>query len=279
MHTVGSSGDVRITVHELGGEGPAILFAHATGFHGLVWQPLARRLSDFGCWSFDFRAHGTSTTPTDGDLSWEGTADDVLAVIADLGLIAPFGVGHSMGGAALLRAEQRRPGTFSGMWVFEPIVFPIAMAEGLGAANPLSEQALRRRDVFASKPAAVENYASKPPLCELDDEVLDLYVSHGFEEAGDGTVRLRCRPEDESQLYRMGAAHDTFAGLAQVACGVVVARGRVDGFGPAGFAARIASELPHGELVEFAGLGHFGPLEGLDEVAESVRDAAHRAQA
>lgn len=226
----------------------------------------------------DFRAHGTSTTPAGGDLSWAGTADDVLAVIDDLGLAAPFGVGHSMGGAALVLAEQQRPGTFRGLWLFEPIVFPAAMAEGLGAANPMSEQALRRRDVFDSKYEAVQNYAKKPPLCEMDDEVLELYVDHGFEEQADGSVRLRCRPENEAQLYRMGAAHDAFSGLSEVECPVVVARGRVDGFGPAGFAARIASAIPHGVLADFPGLGHFGPLEGLDDVADSIRTAATSAR-
>ncbi|MBA2436887.1 MAG: alpha/beta hydrolase, partial [Acidimicrobiia bacterium] len=32
---------VDIAVHDLGGRGRPLVLAHATGLHGLVWQPLA----------------------------------------------------------------------------------------------------------------------------------------------------------------------------------------------------------------------------------------------
>ena len=108
---VRSSDGVHLKVHDLGGDGPPLLFAHATGFHGRVWEPLASHLPQFSKWSLDMRAHGDSTVPADRPLEWEGFADDVLAVIDALGLESPYGVGHSKGGAAMLRAEQRRPGT------------------------------------------------------------------------------------------------------------------------------------------------------------------------
>ena len=39
---------------------------------------------------------------------------------------------------------------------------------------------------------------------------------------------------------------------------------------PAAFAPQIAEALPHGELVVFDHLGHFGPLEDPDAVAADV---------
>ena len=43
-------------------------------------------------------------------MDWNGFVDDVLAVIDAWGVAPLVAVGHSKGGAALLLAEQRRPG-------------------------------------------------------------------------------------------------------------------------------------------------------------------------
>ena len=56
MHCVRTPDGIDVAVHDLGGTGPVLLFAHATGFHGRVWQPLADRLGDmFHCIAIDFR--------------------------------------------------------------------------------------------------------------------------------------------------------------------------------------------------------------------------------
>ena len=126
MRTPSTNG-VSVAIHELAGSAghPLVLIAHATGFHGMVWAPLATRLADrFRLYALDFRGHGDSLPPRSGDFSWTGFADDVAAVVDGLGLDRPFGLGHSKGGAALLLAEQHRPGTLRSMYLFEPIVFP-----------------------------------------------------------------------------------------------------------------------------------------------------------
>src|SRR5205814_8971928 len=144
----------------------------------------------------------------------------------------PFGFGHSAGGAALLMAEQLRPGTFRAIFCYEPIVIPVAPPLGRGD-NPLSEGARRRREVFASRDDAYENYASKPPFSVLHPEVLRAYVEHGFADRPDGQVTLKCRPEDEAQIYRMGSAHRAFGQFGAVRCPAVVACGAdTDAFGP-----------------------------------------------
>ena len=157
-----SSDDVTLTVHDLGGAGRSTLLCHATGFHGLVWTPLAEHIDGLRRWSVDFRGHGTSTAPRDRRFAWDGFADDVLTVVDGLELDRPIGVGHSMGGAALLLAEQRRPGTFAALWLFEPVVFPTDGLTGAPRANPLAEGARRRRASFPSYETALANFASKP---------------------------------------------------------------------------------------------------------------------
>jgi pimeloyl-ACP methyl ester carboxylesterase len=267
---------VSLAVHDLGGDGRPILFAHATGFHGFVWQPLVRHLDGWQAVAPDMRGHGDSNAPVGRSMDWNGFADDVLAVVDAWGVDDLVAVGHSKGGAALLLAEQRRPGTFAALYCYEPVVVPVD-GEARGALdtgeNVMSEAALRRREVFASRGEAYDNFASKPPLDALDPDVLHAYVDHGFADQPDGTVRIKCRPEIEAEVYRMGSSHDAYRHLDRVRCPVTIARGGTAEFGPAGFANPIADALPHGRLLTFDDLGHFGPLEAPARLATSISEA------
>lgn len=273
MRQVTSADGTRLSVHELGGSGRPVLFAHATGFHGGVWEPLAAALGEgFERWAVDFRGHGASVVPEGSDLLWERFAEDVLAVVDDLDCEpgSLVGVGHSMGGAALLLAEAMRPGAFSGLWVYEPITPPPAGLGPVDGPNPLAEGALRRRSSFPSRPQALDNFAAKRPMAVLRSDVLHAYVRHGFVDGDDGAVHLACRPADESQIYRGGGAHDAFARLPEVTCPVVVGCGIVEP-GPAMFAPAVVDALPQARLEDFDPLGHFGPLEAPAPCAASVR--------
>jgi pimeloyl-ACP methyl ester carboxylesterase len=179
-----------------------------------------------------------------------------------------------MGGAALLLAEQARPGTFAGLWLFEPIVIPADLAmDPMG--NSLSAAASRRRDTFESAEAARANFASKPPMAAFDPAALDGYLEGGFETLEDGSVRLRCRPEDESTFYAMGPRHSAGAHLGEVTPPVSVVSGRNEP-GPAVFAPAVAEGAPDGELVEMPQVSHFGPMEDPAAIARSIRDLVAR---
>ncbi|HJR24326.1 MAG TPA: alpha/beta hydrolase [Acidimicrobiales bacterium] len=282
MRTIRSSGGTPLAVHELGGRGRPTLLCHATGFHGAVWEPFARALpDDLERWAVDFRGHGASVVPPEHPLDWGGFRDDVLAVVdgIDLPPGRVLGVGHSMGGAALVLAEQARPGTFAGLWLFEPIVPPPGWLPGRDdpeRPNPMADTAIRRRAEFPSAGAALANYASKPPLDRLRADALHAYVRHGFvplTEDPAGPVRLACRPEDEARVFRGAPAHNGFARLGEVRCPVVIACGE-EPAGPRSFVEPVVDALPEGRLHLFTGLGHFGPLEAPDLVAAAVADFA-----
>lgn len=268
-------------MHDLGGTGPTVLAVHANGFHGRVLGPLARGGWACGHWvGIDLRGHGDTVTPVDLDYAWDGFADDVLAVTDDLGLgsrAGPatgtlLGFGHSVGGAALLAAARRRPGTFARLYVYEPIVFP-DRAAAAPAQDRFAELTARRRPVFDSRSAALENFSTKPPLATLDRRALEAYVDHGFTLRRDGTLRIKCAPEVEAAIYLRAADHGLFDVLGEVACPVTVACGSDEGLSAAKLAPVVAARLPDARLELLARLGHLGPLEDPDRVAAAFCQA------
>jgi pimeloyl-ACP methyl ester carboxylesterase len=269
---VPSTDGVRLALHDLGGDGPPVLLCHPTGFLGATWGPVAAELGGRAhSWALDFRGHGESSGPVSGDYRWTGMADDVLAVVDELGLTGVRAAGHSMGGAALLMAEQRRPGTFAALWLFEPIVFPPGR-ERLGP-NPMADIARRRRPRFPDRAAAYANFSSKPPMNTLTPAALQAYVDHGLRDTGHGDeVALACTPEVEARVFDGGLRHSTFAVLPQVACPVTVAASG-DADGPAQTAPAVVDALPRGTLERHDTLTHFGPMEDPPTIATAIADA------
>jgi len=278
---VPSSDGVRVAVHDFGGpddpDAPVLLFSHATGFHARVWRPMADHLVDrHRCLAVDYRGHGVSEGPPDLTFEWGGFGDDAEAVLTS-GLLREVadgrpvhGVGHSMGGAALVLAAARRPGLLASLWLYEPIVPGPGSLLSSDGPNPLADGAARRRPTFDSYEAALVNFASKPPLDQLHPDALREYVEGGFAPQPDGTVTLRCRPATEAATFSMAGTSGAFDVLPSLDLPVAVVAGREEDFGPANFAPDAAKALPHGELVERRHLGHFGPLEDPEGMAADL---------
>jgi pimeloyl-ACP methyl ester carboxylesterase len=269
-----AAGEVNLAVHEWGGDGPPVLLAHPTGFHGRIWAPVAERLIARGrtVFSFDFRGHGDSDSP-DSDYSWLGFADDVFAVTEHLGLSGDahlLPAGHSKGGAALVLAEAAHPGTYPRLWLYEPIMFPTLEALPPNTDLTMAHSARRRRNEWASKHDAFASYSSKPPLNLMTEESLRAYVEYGLRDRGDGVFELKCRPEVEAQVYTMGPNHDAFAQLVNVSVPTLVVCGERTASIPPEMARTIAERLPHGSVEVMPGVGHFGPQEEPDRAVESM---------
>ena len=275
QHSFVAPSGLTLAVHEWGGQGDPVLLAHPTGFHGVVWQPVAERLVAAGrrVWSFDFRGHGDSDKSPDGEYSWDGFADDASAVLDHLALRGEpslTAAGHSKGAAALLTAAIRDPRALLRIWAFEPIVFPPEATAMLDATNPMSTAARKRRAVWDSRAEAIASYGARPPLGSLEPDALAAYVDYGMRDRADGSVELKCRPEDEANMYMMGVRNGVFGQLGDVSPPVLVACGGDSRSISPELGARIVSELPSAMLEVWDGRGHFGPIEDPDRAAESI---------
>jgi pimeloyl-ACP methyl ester carboxylesterase len=268
------AGAVSLVVHEWGGDGDPVLLAHPTGFHGRVWAPVAELLVARGrrVYSFDFRGHGDSDAP-DEDYSWFGFANDALAVADHLHLAGDpslVACGHSKGGAALVLGEAERPGTYARLWLYEPIILPVDRPVPPRADFDMAAVARKRRNEWPSKAAAYEAYASKPPLNVMTEASLRAYVDYGLRDRGDGIFELKCAPEIEARVFSMGPNHDAWTKLASINAPALVACGGESHDTGGLLAERIAEQLAHGELQVFPGLGHFGPQQNPEAIADSI---------
>lgn len=265
IHLDGTDG-VSLALHHLGGEGPPLLFVHATGFNARTYGPFVAPLTrNYTVWGPDLRAHGWSSGPTNGDFGWDRLALDLLVAIDHLGLEhgTVLGVGHSVGAALLLLADIQRPGLLHRSYGYEPVMWRPGEAFGPGE-NPLIAGAAKRKEIFASRAEAMERFAARPPFSTVRADALLSYVTNAFEDLENGTVRLRCRGADEAATYdgERVSTNDRVTGVHAL---VTIGKGADDGFGNLGTPA--FETLPNAVLQVHHDLGHFGPLQAPDRLA------------
>ena len=189
-------------LHDLGGDGPALLLAHGNGLNAGMWATVVPHLfATFHCFALDFRGHGASLQAHEKipvERHW--LTDEVVAAVEAIGGAPVLAAGHSLGAATLLRAEQRHPGTLKACWAFEPVLIP----DTWDAAPPpssLVESSRRRRLVFASVQEAFDRFRSKPPFANCEPEAVWAYIEQGSAPQSDGSVKLTCSGETEANIY------------------------------------------------------------------------------
>ena len=91
------------------GAGAPVVFVQGVGLHGDGWAPQVDVLSEaFACLSFDHRGMGASQ-PTDGAVTVERLAGDVLALMDAQGWDSAHLVGHSLGALVALEVAATAP--------------------------------------------------------------------------------------------------------------------------------------------------------------------------
>ena len=272
---VPSTDGVEVAVYDLAGRdagGTELLISHATGFHGHCYRPLAEAFAPrFHSIGFDYRGHGDTPQPRNIDVDWNRYADDVEAVALSLTRPLPA-FGHSMGGACLLMAAHRHPRMFSGLVIYEPVVFPPVEATPEGPPQ-LAAGARRRRATFASFDAAIANFSAKPPLARFTPAALDAYVRHGFREGDDGQVHLKCLPELEATTFEMSRNQHTWDLLPHIEVPVLVVCGLPTPGEVAEHSHAVAERLPNGSYLQLDELDHFGPMTHPEMLAELTAGA------
>lgn len=267
------AGELQLAVWEWPGEGPALLFAHATGFHGRCWDRIVRRFPGRRALALEFRGHGRSGIPAP-PIPWSAFAEDILAVARHFDLRDAVGIGHSMGGHSLVSATISRPASFSALVLVDPVIMPRAE---YGAPGPDASFIARRRNRFASSEEMLERFRRRLPFSTWQLEALRDYCDYALRPDGDSFV-LACPPAVEASIYGLCNApendlYDAMPGVLQPAtilrAGSVATSAMFD-LNKSPTAPDLAGCFPHGRDVFLPEHNHYIPMEAPELVEAEI---------
>jgi pimeloyl-ACP methyl ester carboxylesterase len=268
------SEDQELAVWEWAGDGPTILFAHATGFHGRCWDRIIRMFPDRHCLAVDARGHGRSSKP-DPPCHWRTFGRDLAAIAEHWNLGAAIGVGHSMGGHVTTQVAALRPETYKALLLVDPTIFPL---EYYGTPPPDAQFTLRRRNVWKSKEEMFERFRHRAPFAKWQPEILRDYCEYGLL-PNNGEFILACPPAVEASIYLNSKepASNIDAEVTTVQQPVVVMRAARTreaydfDLSASPTAPDLASRFARGLDLVLEGASHYIAMETPERVAEEIR--------
>jgi pimeloyl-ACP methyl ester carboxylesterase len=265
---------LELAVWEWTGDGPPLLFSHATGFHGRCWDEVIRRLPGRRAIAVELRGHGRSEKP-EPPYCWRDFGVDVAEIARQLELRDAVGVGHSMGGHSMAVAAALRPEAFASLLLVDPVIFPPEFYR-----QPQRRDAsyiAKRRNDWTSAEEMFERFRGRPPFSEWHPQVLRDYCEFGVLPEGDRWV-LACPPAIEAAIYGASNAPgaDPYELLGRIEQPVTVIRAGVPwslekfDLGASPCAADLASRFRRGKDVLLEGRSHYIPMETPELVAEAL---------
>jgi pimeloyl-ACP methyl ester carboxylesterase len=274
---------IDLAVHEWACDGgpesgaTPLIFAHATGFHGRVWDAIAERFPAHPVFAIDLRGHGLSRAgPIDG---WRVLAHDVTDFLEQSGITGAVGIGHSMGAHTLLQAAADNPGRFAKLVLFDPVILApefYAPTEALYTAdNP--HPAIRRKRDFASPEAMIERFRSRDPYDLFDAKVFEDYCRHGLVPAASGEgFELACAPEVEASVYASSRSNPGILDAARsVDIPVLVVRAKMTSlqdFKSSPTWPELPAILPQGSDLYRPDMTHFHPFQDPEDAARIIAE-------
>lgn len=286
-------GGLRHRVLTWPGDGPLVLFAHAASLCAGVWAPVVERLGpSIRAFAYDLRGHGDTDAPTGSDAyAWSHFGDDFGRVVAAIrhryGQAPDLCVTHSFAGdSALVHLAGHRLET-GRMLLLDPV---LADAEGATVgAERLAKGTRRLGEKEAAgfdSPEAVGEGLERVLRAQLERDGLDAgakaaFAAHGSAPDGAGRYRLKCRRENEAEVYANRIAIADFLADESIDAEVQLVfssrrRAKPEDQAAAyardwAVAERVVARAREGAVHRLDGVGHFLVLEAPDLVAETIR--------
>jgi len=259
---------LELVAYEWPGAGDPILLIHATGFHARCWRAVVEALPGLHVFALDMPSHGASARRAP-PYDWTHFGADVLGAVEALGLARVLGVGHSMGGHALVLAAAARPDRFRGLVLVDPVIVDPEVLRTMRRVRAAEHPISRRRNRWESPQQMFAAFSRKEPYARWDPGVLMDYCRFGLVPLPDGDgFELACPPDLEAEVYASMRMDDILPLLPRVQLPVEVIRARARradespfDFSPSPTWERLAAILPDATDEQLADCSHFIPME------------------
>ena len=238
---------VALHAKDTGGEGEAVVLAHAIGLDHRMWDPIVAALRPrYRVIAFDTRGHGASPVPP-RPYTLRDLADDAVALLDRLGIARAHWVGLSMGGMigqAFALAHPRRLGR-------------------LVLANTTSSYG----------PGGKANWQARIKLVEeggleaIRAAVEQRYFSEAFRREDPGQVATTMARFMETPVQGYLGCCDAIADLefskdlARIAVPTLVIAGDADVGTPVAMSEALVAGIPGARLVVLQGAAHLAAVE------------------
>ena len=233
--------------HELGGDGPDLLFLNGSGATLETSAPLIDRLRrSFRVLAFDARGLGRSGA-VDAPYEMADLASDAFALLDHLGWQTCPVFGVSFGGMV----AQEVAVTASDRVARLALLCTSAGGSG-GSSYPLHELADFPADERMAKTMTLVDSRFSPEWFAdhpLDDAIIRARAASAAE------PRSAERVNGERLQMQVRATHDVSSRIGRITCSTLVACGRYDGIAPVANSEWMASHIPDAKLEVYEG-GH-----------------------
>jgi pimeloyl-ACP methyl ester carboxylesterase len=237
------------------GAGIPLVLLHAFPFDRRMWADDAAALADrHRVITVDLPGFGES--PLGASTSIAGFADDVAALLDELGVPMAAIAGLSMGGYVALAFAERHPARLAAL---------VLADTRAGADSPEGRQA-REDGIRKVRADGTAEFLDGIPFRLLSShapEPLRRRVRGLAEQRADGIV---------AALAAMRDRPDRTAELGSIACPTLVLVGGDDSVTPPSEARAMAAAIPGARLAELAGAGHLANLEAPRAFDDAVAE-------
>jgi pimeloyl-ACP methyl ester carboxylesterase len=236
-------------------EQPPVILLHGAGSNHKIWPAAIRRLPGQRVFAVDLPGHGHS--PGFGLQSIDAYADQMVELLAALGLYQAIFVGHAMGGAVAINLAVRHSAHVAGLGLVSSGAYLGVPQDLLDAfSNPLTLQ-----HAFHLFQQRAFNAAVAGSVGGAQASIVERCLS---------TLK-ECRPSVLASDWQASAAFDLRSEINQVNVPGWVIVGTEDHLTPVAYSHFLAGHLPAGHLQIVPGAGHMVILEQPDQVAHSLQ--------